>query len=280
MAKTGALAVEGKGPGVIGEIETLFDNIPLPLLFAMTVAVVFLSVVGGFGMGSFIRRRKGLERETSVGSVIGAMLGLLAFILAFTFGMAASRYDARKQLLLDETNAIGTAFLRTDFLPAPQSAEAKELFRKYVNLRVDVGQHPEKQQQGLAETDSLQGQLWSQVAELARQPDGSGMLRLYVQSLNEVIDLHGKRVIVGLEYRIPGGIWLALYFVTMLAMFAVGFDFGRNNTGSVMISLMMALAFSSVILLIADLERNSKGFVRVSQRPMIELQQKLHAVRE
>ncbi|MBU0714876.1 MAG: hypothetical protein KJ964_05925 [Verrucomicrobia bacterium] len=257
------------------QIDLLFDNIPLLLLYVITVAIVFLSVICGFGMGSYTRRHKKSEKEAPVGTLIGAMLGLLAFILAFTFGIASTRFDARKQLLLDEVNAIGTAFLRADFLAYPQSVAARNLLKKYVDILVEATRNPEKLSKALVDSEMLHEQLWSQVTAFAGQNNNSILLGLYIQSLNEVFDLHAQRVTVALRYRIPGSIWLALYFVTMLTMWAVGYDFGRKGVANILISLALALAFSIIILLIADLDRSSEGFLTVSQNPMIELQQKL-----
>ena len=253
----------------------MFHQLPLWLFYVTTVVIVFLSVASGFLLGSYIRRRKKSEKEAPVGTIVGAMLGLLAFILAFTFGMAASRFDARKQLLLDEVNAIGTVFLRADFLPDSQRTETQMLLRKYVDIRAEVVRHPEKLPQALVDSEALQDQLWSQVTALSKQTNDSILLGLYIQSLNEIIDLHSKRVTVALQYRIPGSIWLALYFVTILAMAAVGYHFGISGAGSLWISLVLALAFSAVILLIADLDRATGGLLKVSQKPMFELQQKL-----
>lgn len=255
--------------------ELLLNQLPFWLFYVMTVVIVLLSALSGLRLGSYIRRRKKGETEAPVGAIVGSLLGLLAFILAFTFGMAASRFDSRKQLLLDEVNAIGTAFLRTDFLPEPQRTETRKLLRRYVDIRTEAVRQPEKLPQAMVDSEMLHNQLWSQVSALSNQNNNSILLGLYIQSLNEVIDFHSKRVTVGFQYHIPDSIWLALYFVTILAMAAVGYHFGITGSGSFWITLVLALAFSAVILLIADLDRSTEGLLKVNQKPMIELQQKL-----
>jgi len=257
------------------KIGLLFNQLPIWLLYVATVVIVFLAVLAGFRWGSHIRRHKKSETEAPIGTIVGAMLGLLAFILAFTFGMAGSRFDARKQLLLDEVNGIGTAFLRADFLPSPQRTETRMLFRKYVDIRVELVQHPEKLPQALVDSVALHDQLWSQVTDLSEQYKDSVLFGLYTQALNDVIDLHTKRVTVALQYRIPSSIWLALHFLTILAMAAVGYHFGISGSGNYWISLLLAFAFSAIILLIADLDRPLEGLLKVNQKPMIELQQQL-----
>lgn len=111
------------------DINFLLEKISLLSLFIITATGVFLSIMIGFGLGIYIQRRRKSKKEVKLGSIIGAMLGLLAFILAFTFGAATSRFEAKKQLLLEEVNAIGTTVLRTDFLPESIRAEAKNLLK-------------------------------------------------------------------------------------------------------------------------------------------------------
>lgn len=269
------LAAIGNDFGMVMQIELLFGNLPLWFIYIMTVVIVLLAVVSGFRLGSYIRRRRKSGEEAPIGSIVGAMLGLLAFTLGFTLGMAFSRFDARKQLLLDDVNRIATAFLRADFLPEPQRTEARNLLKKYVDIRAKTTYQPEKLPQVVVDSEALHEQLWAQVNGLSKQSNDSVLFGLYIQSLNEVIDIHSKRVTVGLQYHIPGSVWLALYFVTILTMVAVGYNFGTASAGSFLISLLLGLAFSAVMLLIVDLDRLTGSFLKVSQKPMIELQQKL-----
>jgi len=253
----------------------LFYQLPLWSVYVLTVIIVLISIFSGFFLGSYIRRRGKGKKEAPIGAVVGALLGLLAFMLAFTFGMTASRFETRKQILLDEVNAIGTAFLRADFLPESQREETKKLLRRYVDIRIQAGQQPKKLPQAIVDSEALHDQLWSQVSSLSKQTNDKILIGLYIQSLNEVIDLHSKRVTVGLVYRIPGIIWLALYFVSIIAMVAVGYHFGLTGSGSFLVSLLLSCAFSTIILLIADLDRAQEGFQKLTQQPMLELQQKL-----
>ncbi|MFA7229770.1 MAG: hypothetical protein WC071_00730 [Victivallaceae bacterium] len=250
------------------------EQIPLWFFYAVSVGIVFSSVLVGFWLGSILRRNN-RGSDAPVGTIVGSMLGLLAFILAFTFGMAASRFDARKQLLLDETNAIGTAFLRADFLPAVQCNETKKLLLKYVNIRTGMVGHPDKLAQALIDSDKLHAQLWAQVSGIQQLGINPVLPGLYAQALNDVIDFHSKRVTVGYQYRIPGSFWMALYFVTILTMGMVGYDFGINGRGVIAVSLILALAFSAIIVLIEDLDRPTEGMLKVSQQPMFELQEKI-----
>ena len=99
------------------QIAGPLDALPLWALFIFILVVVLLSVEGGYRLGKYRRSRREEEKEAPLGTMVGATLGLLAFILAFTFGLAAARFDSRRQVLLDEANAIGTTYLRAGMLP-------------------------------------------------------------------------------------------------------------------------------------------------------------------
>ena len=95
-----------------------------------------LALEGGYRLGRWRHDRPAEEKETPVGAMVGSILGLLAFLLAFTFGMAATRFEARRQAVLDEANAIGTTYLRARLLPEPQRTESAKLLREYVDVRI------------------------------------------------------------------------------------------------------------------------------------------------
>src|SRR6516164_1870019 len=117
----------------------ILDALPLWGLFVVILLVVLISVECGYRLGKYRRSRHEQEKETPVGTMVGATLGLLAFILAFTFGLAAARFDARRQVLLDEANAIGTTYLRAGMLPERRE-EIRTLLRTYVNTRLEAVQ--------------------------------------------------------------------------------------------------------------------------------------------
>jgi hypothetical protein len=260
------------------QLEQLFDQLFFLLTFIITVVIVLVSIAIGFRLGSDTRKNKKSEKNPSISTVVGAMLALLAFILAFTFSMTSSRFDARKQLVLDEANAIETAMLRTDFLAESPRNESLKLLKEYVDIRIDAVQHPEKVPQALVDSEAIHERLWSQAIASSNQTKDSELLGRYIDSLNEIIDLHSERVVVGIQYRIPKGVWYLVYGITILAMLAVGYEFGINNAFSFHGSLFLALMFSAVILIVVDLDDPSRSlFLEVSQQPLIELQQKLNS---
>lgn len=248
----------------------LLDRLPVWMLFVATSAVVFLSVEGGYRLGVFRRRRAETEKESSVGAMVGATLGLLAFMLAFTFGLAATRFDTRRQIVVEEANAIGTTYLRAAFLPEPERSESRRLLHEYVDVRLR-GVRAEQVQKAIAESTELHARLWAQAVAAAEKDSRSIPTGLFIQSLNEVIDLHAKRVMVGLRNRIPGTIWVALYFVAILAMVEIGYHEGLTSPRRSPAVLAVVLTFSATMYLIADLDRPQEGLLRVSQQAMIDL---------
>jgi hypothetical protein len=106
----------------------LLDSAPLWLIFLLSVVLVLGAIMVGFRAGKPVHQRQKSLPEAPIGSIVGALLGLLAFILTFTFGMASSRFDSRRQLLLDEVNAIGTSALRAQMLTEPERSNCLGLF--------------------------------------------------------------------------------------------------------------------------------------------------------
>jgi hypothetical protein len=253
------------------------DALPLWGFFVAVLLLVLLSVEGGYRLGQYRRRRSEQETEAPLGAMVGATLGLLAFMLAFTFGSAADRFDSRRQLLLDEANAIGTAYLRAGMLP-DQRQEVRALLRDYVDTRLQAVQS-NKIAEGIRRSEQLQDQLWAQAVVLGEKNPASIVVGLFVESLNEVIDIHTKRVTAGVRNRIPAAIWLALLSVAVIALAAVGYHVGLAGTSRSLAQVAVALTFSVVIGLIADLDRPQEGTLTVSQQALVDLRQSMQGPR-
>src|SRR5436190_16098777 len=198
------------------ENNALIDALPLWGLFIAILGVVLISIECGYRLGKFRRSRQEQEKEAPVGTMVGATLGLLAFILAFTFGLAATRFDTRRQVLLDEANAIGTTYLRAGMLPE-QGEKIRALLRDYVSVRLNAVR-PGNSAEGIRQSENIQQQLWVEAESVGQKNPSSIVVGLFVQSLNEVIDLHAKRLQAGLRSRIPGAIWLGLFAVAGLSL--------------------------------------------------------------
>lgn len=256
------------------EVTKLFLIIPLWGIFLFTVGLVFISLEAGILLGKKHRLSTDKEDRSSIGSTVGATLGLLAFLLAFTFGFAASKFDERRVLVLDEANAIGTTYLRAGYIGEPHKSEVRKLLHEYVTVRLEALLNLEKLEEGIKKSEEIQNQLWQIAVVIAEKNPGSEVLALFIQSLNEVIDLHSKRVNIGVQIRIPFIIWSTLYIVTILSIGSLGYQIGVTHTHYRGLTVLLILIFSTVITLIADLDRPQEGLIRVSQQSLIDLNNK------
>jgi len=248
------------------------DEVPLWGVFVLTIIACMGSVEAGAMLAkTALWRKPEKEPDGPLGSLVGAILGLLAFILAFTFGLSASRFDVRRQLVLQESNAIGTTYLRAGLLPQQQRSEIRRLLRDYVDnrLKIKIGNI----QEILKKSEGIHNHLWSQAESLVATDMDSELRSLFITSLNEVIELHQSRKTVGLQYRIPGSVWLVVILLTVLSMLAMGYHVGMSGSRRLRGMPVLATAFSLVILLIADVDRPGEGLLRVSQQPIADVQQ-------
>lgn len=156
--------------------------------------------------------------------------------------------------------------------------EIRKLLRDYVDTRLDAVKS-NKIGEGIRRSEQLQDQLWAQAVAIGEHNPTSIVVGLFVTSLNEVIDLHAKRVTAGVRNRIPGAIWLALLAVAVLALAAVGYHAGLAGTNRSLAQVAVALTFSVVIGLIADLDRPREGTLTVSQKALVDLRQSMQGSR-
>lgn len=251
------------------------DDIPIWVLFVATIVVVMIAIEAGYRLGHAMHRKSEDEKESPVSAIASAILGLAAFMLAFTFGIVSERHDAKKGLVREDAIAIRTAWQRSDFLPETDRAETKDLLRRYVDVRVNFAQardiEPERVKQVLAETRQIQDRLWDMAVVNARKDMNSDVAAMYIDSLNEVNGLHAARVAVGIQARIPLEIWLVLYCVTILGMVGVGYQTGIAASKRSMARPILALSFALVFALIASLDRPDSGVMKVTQQPLIDL---------
>jgi hypothetical protein len=247
------------------------------LVYGVTIALF----AGAAALGFWLGRRFGAclddKSASQFSTVQGAILGLLGLLLAFTFAMAASRYDARKQLVIDESNAIGTAYLRAQVLPEPHRAAVGALLREYTAVRLlffEAGVDPVKLRSAIEHTQQLQDRLWEQAVAISRQDVRAVTSGLFLESLNEVFDLHARRL-AALENRVPEVILLLLYVVAVVTIAMLGYGAGLGERRSLVPAFIALFLVATILLTIIDLDRPRRGLIQVSQRSMLSLQESL-----
>ena len=252
------------------------DLLPIWAIYGLTVVFTLLAIELGYWLGKAWQRRGPAEKESNVGALAGATLGLLAFMLAFTTGVAVNRFDNRRQLVVNEANAIGTTYLRAGYLDEPHNQEIRDLLREYVDLRL-AAVDMQDLSQALARAEEIHTALWSHAESLARADPESEMVALFITSLNETIDLHEVRYVAATAARLPSALWFGLYAVTFLTMLLVGMQASYGPRQNILALVVLALVFAAVMLLIVDLDHAREGTLQVSQQAMIDLQRQLHA---
>jgi CDP-diglyceride synthetase len=245
------------------------DHYQLPTIFVLSL----VAILGASEIGRLFGRRATGRGGSDVSTLEGAALGLLALMIGFTFAMALTRFDARRDAVLSEANTIGTTALRSRLLPAPYAAEALKSLREYVRLRLEITQRISSISDLKATIDrsnEIQEVLWKNAMALAAKDAGLVPTGLYIQSLNEMIDSQGKRL-AAVYSRVPNIVLLALYVVAIVAFIFAGYANGLQAQRVRLPVYVMGVLVSTVILLIQDLDRPNTGFINVSQQPMIDV---------
>lgn len=249
------------------EYRYFLDFIPLWALFLITITLIAIAMEGGFRLGAWRRKQPLQEKDAPVGAVVGATLGLLGFMLAITFGIAVSRFDFRRQAFLGEVNVVSTAYLYADLLPLKERDEIRALLRKYVDVRLHAVESG-RLQEGISQSEDIHHKLWEATLRASAESQNFLAVGIFAQTLNGVFDAHTKRVFANVDSRIPAFIWIVLYSVAMLGMGALGYQAALAGSAHSPTSVGLIIAFSSVLLLVADLDRPQGGFLRVNQNAM------------
>jgi hypothetical protein len=245
-------------------MQHLLDAIPIWGLFLLVLLVVLISIEVGYRRGRIVQQREvgKQEKEAPVGAMVGATLGLLAFLLAITFSIAEDSFNARKIALLEEANAIRTTYLQTAFIPEPNRDEVRRILRQYVDERLQWTGVPEVRNVQSATT--LLDRLWAQVASVGDKARDVATVALFVDSANRVIS------------RIPRAMDAVVILLTILSFAGMGYHGGVAGTVRSPVMVIVAVSFSLVVMLIADLNRPGQGWINVDQDAMIDLRNSLN----
>ena len=254
----------------------LIDVLPIWVLFLVTAVLVVLAVEIGFRLGKLVRSRSSEERESPVSAIAGAILGLLAFMLAFTFSIASERYDTKKSLVRDEANVLRAIWQRSDFLQEPAQQKTKALLRNYLDNRIAFAQSSDsaRAEASISDATRIQHEIWATGVLSAKKDPfmNSDIGAMYLESINQMADLHALRVNQGLQARVPSGIWFVLYALLVLGMIAVGYQTAIAESRRSRVTSALAISFSLVIALIAALDHPMNRFISIPQQPLMSLQ--------
>ncbi|MDH4019921.1 MAG: hypothetical protein OEU84_10015 [Xanthomonadales bacterium] len=261
-------------------VSHFLDLVPIWVLLISTILLMTIFIEFGFRLGKRSQLNAKKAQTSQVRAIMGAGLGLLAFMLAFTFNTAQTHFEARVQNLAEEARIARNAFMQADLLAEPVRTEAKLLLRDYVDLRSgklksNIPGFSDKVAELLEISEQIQKDLWLMAANssqnnkknLAKNTQSS----MFMASVLALTDIHYTRVHAAVMNRIPITIWLTLYFMAALAMVIMGYQAGLTDRRSPVATITLALAFSAVIILITDLDRPVMSFFEINNQLLVDL---------
>ena len=233
--------------------------------------ILFGATALGLVTGRALRRHSETLREP-FGVVQGALLTLVGLILAFGLAMAVTRYDARRTAVVDDANAIGTAYLRAQTLREPVRSESLRLYLNYADSSLRISHTvpgSTAAKRAIASESVVQRRLWHLAGEaLAAQPIESSP-RLYVESLNDMIDMQTTRV-AALNSRVPATIVSIQVLGAALALFLLSLYLAVLSRG--VVTVVLAAGLLTLILFVTfDLDRPARGLITVTDAPLVQL---------
>lgn len=241
------------------------------LLALLLVGMLLVNEIG-FRFGRHTREVTTEAKKAQSDLVVAGLLGMLGLLLAFSFGIVNDKFAQRRQLVIDDANAIAKTYLRAELMPAPHDARIEALLRRYVAYRAGSASSPKAIETALARSGELHLELWAEASELGRAYPDSVMVGRFVEALNQMIDVHESRVAVALYLRLPDAIMTMLYAVALLSIGMVGFRSGLDRARSPVAAFVLVLAIIVVLALILDLDRPVSRLFRVNQRAMTDVQ--------
>ena len=267
-------------------VTHFFDLIPIWMLLIGTILGMILFIEFGFRLGQKAQARAKKAQTSQVRAIMGAGLGLLAFMLAFTFSTAQSHFEVRVQSLAEEARIARNAFMQADLLAEPARTRTKHLLKEYIDIRssthsVKNDEIPEKLAEAIQLSEKIQRDLWALVSESAGQASKSqGEFDKNDQLMTSVLaltDIHYTRLHSAIMNRIPLTIWMTLYLMATLSMIIMGYQAGLTERRSPVATVTLAIAFSAVIILITDLDRPVMSFFHINNQLLVDLQEYMEA---
>lgn len=242
------------------------------IVFTVSLAAQWLAAFLGHRLRRELRPL-GAAGHQDIELILGAAMTLLGLIIGFSFSMAVTRYDQRKDFEAAEANAISTAFMRADFLPDPVAARLRTLLKQYLDLRVAyyTATDPRRIETITADTAKMQNQLWQTILPTVK-PDPPRM-ELVITSINDVLSSQGNTQ-AGFLNRLPAGVWAIMGLVALATNVLMGINERRKG---LLLLLILPVIISTSFLLIADIDNPRGGFIGVVPHNLNAVRQELGA---
>lgn len=247
------------------------------LVFLIVAGILLLATELGFRFGRKTPPERQKQFQSQCSAIQAALLGLLGLLLGFTFAMAVNRFEIRKQLVLDEANSIGTAWLRAGYLDKQARDVIRPALLDYIEARlagVHLAVNSQSYSEQLARSERDQAVLWrATVEEIALRDTPS--TALFTAALNELIDLDGKRQAAGRNH-VPATVWVLLLSVSFAACWSTGYTTALGGAQRHVLPIVILPAvIALVVTVLTDLDNPQRGLIQVSQQSLIDLQKTL-----
>jgi hypothetical protein len=256
---------------------TLPDLIPMWAVYPFCVAIFLLVLEVGYRVAKRMQKRNPDATDSGVGPLLGSTFALMAFLLGFVVAFGMGIYNERRQLVVKDANALTTAYLRAGLMNEPYRSQVRGLLHEVVDLRLDAvtgGGDRSKAASNAARAVQIGPQLWA-IGEAQARDNPPPTMAIFFSSLNDVLSAQAERLQAVLEMRIPPFLTVSLLAVAALTLFLIGLQSGYAPRRNMLPLVFLTLIIAMVFYLIVDIDRPQEGFIRVSQKPMVNLQQLL-----
>ncbi len=254
-----------------GNAISFLDSLSTLAILVLFAIICLIGYELGFRGGRWWQDREPGEQEGPTGVIVGGILGLMAFMLAITMGMASDRYDTRRALVMEEANAIQAGYLQADYLPPPAADELKALLHDYVPLRIGTSDRAVIAA-NVQHSDELRRRMWAIEAAAAQSGYAPDLVSALGDTLTEVATVAERREHAAIHARVPETIIWLLLLGSALSLVMLGFSAGLTRRRSTLSAVVLIIVLGAVTVLVVDLDRPQDGFLQISQRPLLELQ--------
>ena len=253
------------------------DHIPLPLILLGCILLQLVFIEAGFRYGRHSRGGGHKAQMAQVRAIMGASLGLLAFMLAFSFSIAQQHFEERSRAYMMEVSAIDSAFRGAYLLDERQQGLAQDLLKEFAGLRLETvkavrASEPERVLALIRESERIHDLLWS-IAEASMEDSANAReAGIFAQSVLAMIAAHDARLQAAMFNRISPVIWMTLLLMAALAMVVMGYQAGLTGTRSSLATWTLAITFSAIMTVITYVDRPNMRLFHVNQQLMAELE--------
>jgi hypothetical protein len=248
------------------------------LISAVFAALIFGGLLACLRLGWIIGRRRlkraGEDWNAGLGALDGAVYGLMGLLVAFTFTGAASRFHERRDLVTQHVNAIGTAWLRLDLLPAAEREQARDGFRRYVDTQMEIVRKPGDEaavRAGFIRLGAIQQEIWDIIIRVAKADKSTPLAQALMPPVNEMFDLSTSRLMAARQHP-PIAVFIMLGLLVLLSGLMAGFGMAKSSSQSTLHLFGFAAIMALSVYLILDIEYPRLGFVRIDSFDEIMIQ--------